>query len=185
MMTSKKKPSPPSSPTLANTSSVKTLTLIRHAKSSWKYAGLDDRDRPLNARGIRDAALMGMVLSQRGFSPELLTSSPALRALRTAEAVAAGIGYPDTAIVLNHHLYHAGSDGLLKRLHQFDDSLNWIALVGHNPGLTELVKLLVTAAPGDVPTGGVAEIRFDTRRWQDISRDKVVAFFFDRPKNHR
>ena len=184
-MTRQKKPSPVTSLKQDPAATGKTLTIIRHAKSSWKFAGLDDMDRPLSARGVRDAALMGMVLSQRGFAPALVTSSPAVRALRTAVAVTAAIGYPDTAIVLNHHIYHAGVDGLLNLVHTFDDALNWVALVGHNPGLTELSGQLTSDGPDNVPTAGVVELRFDVSKWQDIHRKQVIEVYFDKPKNHR
>lgn len=184
-MTPQKKPtSGPSAPTKTHTP-VKTLSLIRHAKSSWKYAQLDDRDRPLNNRGVRDAALMGMVLSQRGHSPSLIISSPALRALRTAEALAAAIGYPEANLRLDSRIYHAGAAQLLDLARQFDDALDWVACVGHNPGLTELVGLLVEDGPDNVPTGAVVDIRFNTQRWQEIDAACVTDFVLDTPKLHK
>ncbi len=164
---------------------IKTLSLIRHAKSSWKYDHLDDRDRPLNTRGMRDCALMGMVLSRRGYSPSLIISSPALRALRTAEALASAIGYPETNIRLDSRMYHAGAAQVLELARQFDDALDWVACVGHNPGLTELVGLLVGRGPDNVPTGAVVDIRFNTRRWQEIGAAGVIDFVMDKPKLHK
>jgi phosphohistidine phosphatase len=164
---------------------LKTLSLIRHAKSSWKYAQLDDQDRPLNGRGVRDSALMGMVLSQRGYSPSLIVSSPALRAIRTAEALAAAIGYPETGIVLDRRLYHAGASQLMDLARQFDDALDWVACVGHNPGLTDLVGMLVDKGPDNVPTCAVVDIRFNARRWQEIDAACVIDFVMDKPKLHK
>jgi phosphohistidine phosphatase len=166
-------------------SPVKTLSLIRHAKSSWKYPGLDDRDRPLNARGVRDSALMGMVLSQRGFSPARMMTSPALRAIRTAEAIASAIGYPVTDLILDRRLYHAGPSQLLGLVKTFEDELEWVACVGHNPGFTELVNQLVGNGPDNVATCAIAEIRFHSAHWNDVGPESVVSFEMDKPKNHK
>ena len=164
---------------------MKVLTLIRHAKSSWKYPGLDDIDRPLNRRGNRDAPLMGDVLGARGCRPEAVFTSPALRALRTAQAIAAGIQYPQQAIVLDGRLYHADTDDLLDVVKSTDESLAWIACVGHNPGLTDLANYLGRQRVDNVPTAGVVEIRFGCDRWDDIDRIEPKNVDFDYPKQHR
>ena len=164
---------------------MKVLTLIRHAKSSWKYTGLDDMDRPLNRRGNRDAPLMGDVLGARGCCPEAVFTSPALRALRTAEAIAAGIQYDQQAIVLDGRLYHADTDDLLDFVKSIDASLAWIACVGHNPGLTDLANYLGRQRIDNVPTAGVVEIRFGCDRWDDIDRIEPKSVDFDYPKKHR
>ena len=164
---------------------MKKLTLIRHAKSSWKYVDLDDMDRPLNRRGNRDAPLMGEVLAGRGFNPDTILTSPALRALRTAEAVAAGIGYAPQRIVLDDRLYHADNDDLLDVVKSINDSLGWVACVGHNPGLTDLANYLGRRRIDNVPTSGVVEIRFGCDRWADLDRTEPDHVDFDFPKKHR
>ena len=164
---------------------MKILTLIRHAKSSWKYTGLGDLDRPLNRRGKRDAPLMSDILAARGCRPEVLFTSPALRALRTAEAIAAGIEYAQQKIVLDARLYHADTDDLLDVVKSMNDSLGWVACVGHNPGLTELANYLGRRRIDNVPTAGVVEIRFDCDRWDDVDRTEPKNVDFDFPKKHR
>ena len=164
---------------------MKILTLIRHAKSSWKYAGLDDMDRPLNRRGNRDAPLMGEFLAARGCRPDTIFTSPALRALRTAEAIAAGIDYAQRRIVLDARLYHADTDDLLDAVKSMDASLGWVACVGHNPGLTDLANILGRKRIDNVPTAGVVEIRFGCDRWADVDHTEPNSVDFDFPKKLR
>jgi phosphohistidine phosphatase len=163
---------------------MRTLTLIRHAKSSWSFPGLDDQDRPLNRRGQRDAPLMGRVLAVRGFHPDLICTSLALRALRTAETIAQAVDYPVPRILLDPRLYHGDSDDLLKWVQSLDDRYPWVAGVGHNPGLNDLVDRLAREAPANVPTCGVVEMGFACDRWADVGRDRLDAFDFDFPKRH-
>ena len=164
---------------------MKTLTLIRHAKSSWKYPGLDDMDRPLNRRGGRDAPLMGDILAERGCHPDAVFASPALRALRTAEMIATAIRYPQQRIMLDDRLYHADAGDLLDVIKSMDDSLGWVACVGHNPGMTDLANYLGRQRFDNVPTCGVVEIRFDTDRWIDIEQTEPNSTDFDFPKKYR
>ena len=164
---------------------MKILTLIRHAKSSWKYAGLDDLDRPLNPRGNRDAPMMGDILAARDCRPDAVFTSPALRALRTAEAIATGIQYAQQAIVLDGRLYHADTDDLLDVVKSMDESLGWVACVGHNPGLTDLANYLGRQRIDNVPTAGVVEIRFGCDRWEDVDHTEPNSVDFDFPKKHR
>jgi phosphohistidine phosphatase len=161
---------------------IKILTLIRHAKSSWKNPGLSDRDRPLNKRGKRDAPVMGERLAERGFDPELVISSPAVRALATAEAIAEEIGYPWTEIVVDERLYEADASEWLEVIQSLDDVLDWVTCVGHNPGLTELVNYLSPYQVDNVPTCGVVELRFDTERWADIGYIRPTKVDLDYPK---
>ena len=164
---------------------MKQLTLIRHAKSSWKFSGLQDPDRPLNRRGRRDAPLMGNVLASRKFSPDTIVTSPALRALRTAEMIAAAIDYPMQRIVLDARLYHADADDLLKVVQSMDEAARWVAWVGHNPSLTLLASDLGRQRFENVPTCGVVEFRFPSDRWVDVGRSVPESVDFDFPKNHR
>jgi phosphohistidine phosphatase len=164
---------------------MKILTLVRHAKSSWKYADLDDLDRPLNRRGQRDAPLMGDVMAARGCRPDAVFTSPALRALRTAEVIAAAIGYPQQRIVLDGRLYHADSDDLLEVVKSMDAPIGWVVCVGHNPGLTDLANHLGRQRFDNVPTCGVVEMRFDSDRWVDVDRTAPQGVDFEFPKKHR
>ncbi|NLE44319.1 MAG: histidine phosphatase family protein [Chloroflexi bacterium] len=165
---------------------MKTLTLVRHAKSSWKHPELQDWDRPLNKRGRRDAPAMGRRLADRGFWPDRLISSPAARTLATAEAIAAEIRYPLEDIVHDARLYSADAIDLLDIVRELSDILDHVALVGHNPALTDLANRLATGSDIDnVPTCGIVEMDFDTDSWLDVGTVKATRFLFDYPKRDR
>ena len=161
---------------------MKVLTLIRHAKSSWKDPGLPDWDRPLNKRGKRDGPAMGQRLAERGSFADLVISSPAVRALATAEAIAEEIDYPWTEIVVDERLYGADLSEWLEVIQGLDDALDRVMCVGHNPGLTELVSYFSAEGIGNVPTCGVVELRFDTWRWALVGHVEPVEVDFDYPK---
>lgn len=161
---------------------MKILFLVRHAKSSWKYPALSDMDRPLNKRGWRDAPEMGRRLAIRGNAPELLMTSPAVRAIRTAEAIARAIEYPLSRMVLDDKLYHGNPNQMLDVIKSLDETLTRVMLVGHNPALTDTVNYLATSRIDNVPTSGVVELKFDVSSWNDLQRDSLKSFYFDYPK---
>ena len=161
---------------------MKHLTLIRHAKSSWKNAYLLDIDRPLNKRGKRDAPVMGGRLIERGSSPDLVISSPATRALATAEVIAEEIEYPLEEIVVDERMYGADAGELLDIIQGFDDVLDHVMCFGHNPGLTDLVNYLSPYYIDNVPTCGVVELTFGTETWAHVGRVEPTHFYFDYPK---
>lgn len=164
---------------------MKNLILIRHAKSSWDDPALDDRDRPLNGRGKRDAPLMGAVLKERGLSPDRIVSSPARRALKTAKSIATAIGHPVGEIALDERVYLAEATTLLEVIQQFPETARQVVMFGHNPGFTELVNLLTDAGIGNVPTCGVASIEFSVASWSAVSPGSGRLGYFDYPKRHR
>lgn len=164
---------------------MKTLILVRHAKSSWKDASLADRDRPLNKRGKRDAPEMGRRLAARGGAPDLIVSSPATRALATARIIAAAVGYPADRIREDERLYLANPAELLEAIRDLEDGYERVFVLGHNPGLTELVNGLSEPAVDNVPTCGVVELRLMVDRWADLSRDTVQRASIDTPKGGR
>jgi len=163
---------------------MKILTLIRHAKSSWDHPGLEDIDRPLNPRGRKDAPLMGSVLARQGFAPQRFISSPALRALRTAEAIVAALGRPASAITLDDRWYRFDAAGLLEVLRSLSPKLRWVACVGHNPALTDLARGLGAQDLDNLPTGAAAQLHFETDDWQRIGVVKACQVKIDRPRNH-
>jgi phosphohistidine phosphatase len=163
---------------------VKVLILVRHAKSSWKHAGLPDDLRPLNKRGKRDAPMMGERLARRGVEPELMISSPAVRAMATAKAFARELGYPVDDIRRDERLYEADAFDLLEVIEEFDDALCRVVLFGHNPGLTELVNDL-SCDVANLPTCGIVELHFDTGRWATIGESEPACVDLDYPKNLR
>jgi phosphohistidine phosphatase len=121
---------------------MKTLFLVRHAKSSWDDPALADKDRPLGARGKRDATKMGKRLAKREVKPDLILSSPAKRALSTAEIIADKLEYQLENIVVDSRLYSGAADDLFSVIRTLDDKLHGVMLFGHNPELTELAHRL-------------------------------------------
>src|SRR5271157_4582531 len=117
---------------------MKTLFLIRHAKSSWDDTALPDKDRPLGDRGRRDAPKMGKRLAKRDVKPDLILSSPARRALKTAEIIAKKLDYKLGRILVVDCMYPGGADSLLRVINELDDGLQCVMLFGHNPGLEDL-----------------------------------------------
>jgi phosphohistidine phosphatase len=164
---------------------VKTLTLVRHAKSSWKHPELTDRQRPLNKRGERDAPEMGRRLAGRGERPDLIVSSPAVRALTTARTIARAVGHAEEEIVLEERVYDADDEDLLELVRGLDDAFEHVMLFGHNPALTDLVNRLVAEPLDNVPTCGVVRLEHPGATWHEFGRSGPLAMAFDWPKNRR
>ena len=163
---------------------MKTLYLIRHAKSSWDDPFLDDFDRPLNKRGRADAPRMGKRLKEKSIHPDLMVSSPAERALSTCLIIAEKIGYRVHDIHTDRRLYHASEDQWLSIVREFNDANDEVAMFGHNPGLTEFVNKLNRAFVTDnVPTCGIACMKFPVESWKEVKWGTGEIDFFDFPKN--
>lgn len=161
---------------------MKRLTLLRHAKSSWKEPLGSDIARPLNERGKRDAPEMGRRLSASRFLTDALITSPAKRARKTARLVANEIGYPVEDIRTDERIYEADVGDLIEIVRELDEPLSRVLLVGHNPGFTDLANCLSGERIPNVPTCGVAGIEFPVRYWKDVDRGKGRMVFFDFPK---
>jgi phosphohistidine phosphatase len=147
---------------------MKTLLILRHAKSSWKFPELTDHDRPLNRRGKRDAPRMGRTLQERELVPDLVISSTATRALDTASAVAKHSGYKGKMLKFQS-LYAAEPAAYLAVLREVDDNYQRILIVGHNPGVEELIEML-TGEIHIIPTCTLAQIEFDIEKWSTVLR---------------
>jgi phosphohistidine phosphatase len=160
---------------------VKTLILVRHAKSSWKHHELPDLLRPLNKRGKQDAPMMGERLAKREIEPDAMITSPATRALTTAEIIAREIGHPEEEIRVDEHLYGASAFELLEIIQELDDHLDCVMLFGHNPGLTDLANDLGCDID-NVPTCGIVELEFDIDSWSCIDDGDPTCIDFDYPK---
>lgn len=145
----------------------KTLYLFRHAKSSWEDPGLSDFDRPLNKRGEKAAPLMGKVMRARDVCPSVIICSPAQRTRQTAKMALKKAGLDEAEIVFNNGLYLATAGGLIEILQKVDDLLNDAMLIGHNPGLSELVYLL-TGVEEAFPTAALACLRLNIAHWQQV-----------------
>lgn len=161
---------------------MKKLLLCRHAKSSWKDITLVDIDRPLNKRGKRDAPVMGGRLFDQGTKPDLIISSPAKRALKTARQLAKKMGYPKENIVIEDDMYGASPELLLELVRRFDNSNDMVIMVGHNPETTSFANLLGGLDIYNVPTCGIVALAFDIGTWKDVNRKNGRLIFFDYPR---
>lgn len=146
---------------------MKTLLLLRHAKSSWDEEGLPDHDRPLNRRGKREAPMVGQYLQECGLVPDLILTSSAKRAHKTALKVAAACGYTGEIAVLPE-LYDAALEECIACMHPVSDKVDRAMLVGHNPCLQDLVGLL-TGGHARMATCAVARIDLDIPSWNSLS----------------
>jgi phosphohistidine phosphatase len=144
---------------------MKTLLILRHAKSSWKKP-VADHDRPLNKRGKSDAPRMGKVLRDADLAPDLIISSTAERARETAAKVAQHSGYAG-AVELSSDLYLAGPDGYRRVLRGVSDALERVLVVGHNPGAEMLLESL-TGRSETLPTAALAQVRLEIEHWSDL-----------------
>ncbi len=161
---------------------MRRLTLLRHAKSSWEDPELDDFDRPLNPRGLRALPDMGRRLARRGDRPDLIVSSPALRAISTARGIAREIGYRDDRIVESPELYLASPAAILEVITRADDRHGHIMLVGHNPGFTDLANRFGDLRIDNMPTASMLCVDFPQDRWSEIGPGDAKFVYFDYPK---
>ena len=145
---------------------MKTLLVLRHAKSSWNDPALDDHERPLNKRGRRDAPRVGVLVREYGLIPDLIISSDAVRARVTAEAVAEAARYAGE-ILLDPHLYLACPADIHSLLTTVRENAGTVMIVGHNPGLERLVEQL-TGERQDLPTAALAQIGLPIDQWRDL-----------------
>ena len=161
---------------------MKTLTLVRHAKSSWDDSSLSDRERPLNARGERDAPEMGRRIGGHGIRPSLIISSPAQRAWETTRIIAREISYPVEFLQREGQLYLASLNTLLDTIVAQDEGFNNLMIVGHNPGLTEFANYLVPGICNNLPTAGVVSVEIETDDWSLRQQSETKLCVYDYPK---
>jgi len=161
---------------------MKTVFLIRHAKSSWDYPELRDFDRPLNKRGFRDAPFMAQMLSKKIPSPDKLVSSPAKRAITTAGYFAEAFGLTVDDVRQEQGIYEAYAQELLYIIQHLDSAWDTVCLFGHNPGFTNLANQFAKDFISNIPTCGIAQINGDISNWKDFQRDKVRLRAFYYPK---
>ncbi|MGC3947166.1 MAG: histidine phosphatase family protein [Chryseolinea sp.] len=164
---------------------MKTLYVIRHAKSSWDVKTLDDIERPLNERGKRDAPRMAKRLKEKEIHPDLLITSSAKRATSTAKRIAKVLKYPKTDIKVMDKLYHADEDTMLEVLNKLKEKHNVVFMFGHNPGLTDFVNSIMSEELDidNVPTCGVVAFQFQAERWDQVTWGTGKMMFFDYPKS--
>lgn len=164
---------------------MKTLYIIRHAKSSWDDLDQADFDRPLNERGKRDAPRMGKRLKEKEIHPDLIICSPAKRAWSTSKRIAEVLKYQKKNIKTIKSLYHADEETILETLHKVNDHCKVVILVGHNPGLTDFVNTLSEDETNidNIPTCGIVAFELKEESWKAIKWGQAKMLFFDYPKS--
>jgi len=160
---------------------MKSLFLVRHAKSSRDAPDLPDHDRPLNERGRRQALEMGRRLAGRNVKPHVILSSPALRALTTAQLVAGEIGYATRDFAVDERLYASSAQSLLSVIRALDNKLGSAMVFGHNPEICELASGL-SGSNLEMTTCAVAEFRYQTKSWGDVGAIAPARVTLDTPK---
>ena len=162
---------------------MKRLFLIRHAKSSWANDELDDFKRPLNKRGKKNGPEMASRLARLFVVPDLILSSPAKRAKKTALYMAKGTGYPISAISFHDGLYFGSMNEHLRLLKEGLKKGDTVFLVGHNNTITELAEYLTGAVIAHVPTCGIVAIEYVGKKGFSTAPGAGKLLFFDFPKN--
>jgi len=145
---------------------MKTLLILRHAKSSWDEPGLADIERPLNKRGKNDAPRIGTLIKEVDLIPDVILSSPAVRAMKTAESVADACGYEGN-IEIEEDFYPGSPGDYLEALNNLSDDPMRVMVVGHNPGLEELLNEL-TGETEPLPTAALAQVNLPIQHWLDL-----------------
>ena len=164
-------------------SSVKTLLIIRHAKSDQSFFG-NDFERPLNDRGKKDAPVIAKRLLDRNIAIDAFASSPAKRAKKTAELFCETYNKNLEDIIFITALYHAPAMGFYDVIKFLDNSFNTVAIFAHNPGITYFVNDLVSDVRIDnMPTCAVFALQMNISQWKDFAKSKKEFLFFDYPKN--
>jgi len=161
---------------------MKTLYLIRHAKSSWKNIDSTDFDRVLNKRGIHDAPLIGKKLHELNFNPELIVSSPAKRTTITSQLVCEEVNYSFENIKFEPSIYEASLTQLKQLINLFPHEYHEVALIGHNPGITFLSNYLTDDFISNIPTCGVVKIELEIDNWNEIIQGIGLKKDFIYPK---
>jgi phosphohistidine phosphatase len=161
---------------------MKTLILVRHAKSDWSNPFLDDFDRPLNDRGKSDAPLMAGRLKNKNIFPQQILSSPSIRTLSTAEYFVSEFNDHNVEMITDMDLYHVSPDIIVEVIQKYAGNNNCIMLLTHNPAITEFVNEYSTLRTDNVPTCGVVILSIS--EWKKLGEEKAALIDFDYPKKH-
>ena len=161
---------------------MKTLYLVRHAKSSWEQPGIPDFDRPLMAIGEKRTKSVIAFLQSKEISIDLLFSSPAVRAYETAKLIAAGLNYPIHSIKKELVIYGGNMDLILNMIYITADDFSTLMIVGHNPTITHLANIFLKPGIDMLRTTGVVAISFNTDQWEKIHEAEVNLEFLVFPK---
>lgn len=160
---------------------MKTLYLIRHAKAGWDNATLSDFERPLTEVGQNHAHTMAKKLLGQGVKPDLIITSPALRALSTAQIMAEVLGYPQDKIITQEAIFTGGVEELVEIIKGIQPANKNVLLFGHNPNLTWLLHYLCEGAKMNIPTCGIVALAFEMQNWEQLSDVDGRLLTFMRP----
>ena len=164
---------------------MKTLYLIRHAKSSWDDSSQTDFERPLNDRGEHDAPIIAKALLDKKIKPDLIVSSPAVRALSTAKIFAKVLHYESENILEEERIYEATMRELTEVVREIPDDVKCVMLFGHNPGISNFVNLLGDQFVTDMPTCAVTGLELKINSWKETERHCGKIILFEYPKKHK
>jgi phosphohistidine phosphatase len=162
---------------------MKTLYIVRHAKSSWEYDGIADIDRPLKKRGINDAHLLSTFLAKTIAKPDVFVTSSANRALHTSIIFCENFGYPMANLKIKRQLYSFSDGYLVKTIKALDDNFDSAIIFSHDHGINTFVNKYGNKPIAHVPTCGVIGIQFDNKHWKSIKKGETILV--DTPKNHK
>ena len=161
---------------------MKSILLIRHAKSSWDDITIADFDRPLNERGKKDAPVIAQRLLERKIKIDAFVSSPAKRAKKTAQIFAEKYNVSKENIIFISDLYEAGPENFYTAVAAFDERYNTVAIFSHNPGITSFANQMEVAKIDDMPTCAVFGVQSSVSNWKDFRQGEKTFWFFEYPK---
>lgn len=164
---------------------MKSVLLIRHAKSDWADPSLKDFDRPLNDRGKRDAPIMAHRLLDKKVKIDAFISSPAKRAKKTAELFAGQYKKDKKDIIFFDKLYLADTETFFDVISQTDDEYSTIAVFSHNEGITQFANQLSDVRVDDMPTCSIFAVKMKLKKWKDFKEAEKEFWFFDYPKSNQ
>ena len=162
---------------------MKTLYIVRHAKSSWEYDGIADIDRPLKKRGIKDAHLLSTYLASVIEKPDVFVTSSANRALHTSSIFCENFGYPMANLKIKRQLYSFSDGYLVKTIKALDDNFDSAIIFSHDHGINTFVNKFGNKPIAHVPTCGVIGIQFENKHWKSIKKGETILI--ETPKNHK
>lgn len=164
---------------------MKTLYIIRHGKSDWNDPTLNDFERPLNKRGTENAPFMGKLLAHNNIHPDLIVSSPAVRAKMTAKEIAKKVGYDTKEIVYDEGLYMADANTIEEILKQISSSKKTVFLIGHNPGITLFADYVSGYEIDNIPTCGIVCVTLSNNGWKSLGKSTAKFVSFEYPKKYK
>lgn len=158
---------------------MKTLYMVRHAKSSWEFDVIDHK-RPLKKRGINDVGLVSTYVSENFKGPEKIITSDAVRALSTAQYFKEAFQISDENFIVSHELYDFSGHKVMETVKSLDDALDRVMIVGHNHAFTSIANMLGNKYIDNVPTAGFVSIEFNEKKWKDITPGNTTNTVFPR-----